>query len=455
MNKSTFQNVSIKQIAESKTNPRGASFQGPEFNDLVASIKEKGILVPLILRPVAKGYEVVAGSRRFRAAQTLKLTEVPATIQELTDAEAQEVQIIENLHRADVHPLEEAQAYRKLVEESHYEIPSIAAKVGKSESYVRQRIFLTRLEAPVAKAYRAGRITDGHAVLIAKLSANDQLTALERADNYGYSINDLKDYIDRDFYKPLERQPWLKEKDAMAAVGPCKECPPNVPGLFGAVKEGACTDTKCWNRKMGKYIDFRRDKYPGVPLISTEYSISATDRKGVISASNYHEIEGPKDKCEFSTTALITQGRKIGTQIRICHASQCKKHGKHRTSSSLTPAEKAKQDKERAAAKVREDNKKKAEEKIMAEALKKVTWPMTRKTLSVLLDRAIDNATDVDASCVRRGLEVKADRHSDAEKVLRLAIIKMTDIQQLQLLVEIVLDDMWNDDEKNKLIKSL
>jgi hypothetical protein len=104
-------------------------------------------------------------------------------------------------------------AYRKLVEESKYEIASVAAKVGKSESYVRQRIFLTRLEAPVAAAYRSGKINDGHAVLIAKLSATDLIFSNEK-----YDIS---------FINPV---------DPRGVVVPTSTAPAQEPRVFGDLK---------------------------------------------------------------------------------------------------------------------------------------------------------------------------------------------------------------------------
>ena len=181
-----LQLIKVTLAYESDTNPRGKKFEGPSFDDLVASIKEKGVLVPVIARPKEKGgksFEIVAGNRRFRAAGLAGLKEIPARVEELSDDEAREVQIIENLQREDVHPLEEGEAYHKIIEESKYEIAAIAAKVGKSETYVRQRLFLTNLSEKSAKAYRKGDITDGHAVLIAKLSPNDQIEAVKFASD--------------------------------------------------------------------------------------------------------------------------------------------------------------------------------------------------------------------------------------------------------------------------------
>src|SRR5690349_8738274 len=134
-----LQTLPIGKCFESPTNPRGSKLEGPELDELVASIKEKGVLMPVLARPVKDKFEIVAGNRRFRAATLAGLKEIPARVSEMSDAEAREAQIVENLQRADVHPLEEGTAYRKLIEEAGYDVPAVAAKVSKSETYVRDR----------------------------------------------------------------------------------------------------------------------------------------------------------------------------------------------------------------------------------------------------------------------------------------------------------------------------
>jgi len=91
-----------------------------------------------------------------------------------------------------------------------------------------------------------------------KLSNDDQLTALKwiKDEWETPSVKELKEWIEETFYNQLENQPWLNNIEANEAVGPCKECKPSMSSLFGDVKEGACTDLKCWKRKMAKYIDY-------------------------------------------------------------------------------------------------------------------------------------------------------------------------------------------------------
>jgi ParB family chromosome partitioning protein len=166
---SSLQSVKVSECVESATNPRGNKFEGKEFDELVASVQEKGVLMPILVRAQKGKFEVVAGNRRFRAAKQVGLKEIPAHIAEMTDIEAREAQIVENLQRADVHPLEEGAAYRDLIEQSGYDVEAVGAKVGKSESYVRNRLVLTNLIKKAQQSFREGIITAGHAALVARL----------------------------------------------------------------------------------------------------------------------------------------------------------------------------------------------------------------------------------------------------------------------------------------------
>lgn len=133
----------LDRIRESQTNPRQ---RFDDLEELAASIRTHGLLQPILVRPVLKDFELVVGARRLRAARLAGLSSVPAQVKPLDDRSAREVQIIENLQRQDVHPLEEADGYKALLESApSCTIDEIAAKVGKSKAYVYQRLSLTRL----------------------------------------------------------------------------------------------------------------------------------------------------------------------------------------------------------------------------------------------------------------------------------------------------------------------
>ncbi|WP_125487367.1 ParB/RepB/Spo0J family partition protein [Edaphobacter aggregans] len=141
------------------------------------SIRSQGVLSPLLVRPLSeKSFEIVAGARRFRAAQIAEVPTVPVRSVNLSDAEALEAQLIENLQRRDVHPLEEAQGFRALLnlDEPRYSVEQIPAKTGKSPAYVTTRIKLTELSVPIVDAFYAEEIGVGHALLLTKLQPDQQ-----------------------------------------------------------------------------------------------------------------------------------------------------------------------------------------------------------------------------------------------------------------------------------------
>jgi ParB family transcriptional regulator, chromosome partitioning protein len=142
------------------------NFVEEDLNDLVVSVKEKGILQPILVRPVkgeTNAYEIVAGERRWRAAQIAKLHEVPVTVREMNDAEALEVAIIENVQRADLNAIEEAMGYQELVARFGYNLEKLAGQVGKSRPHVSNTMRLLKLPETVQVMVRDGKLTAGHA----------------------------------------------------------------------------------------------------------------------------------------------------------------------------------------------------------------------------------------------------------------------------------------------------
>ena len=450
-----YQNIKTAQAYESPTNPRGTKFSGPAFDDLVASIAAKGVLVPVIARQNPKNgktWEVVAGNRRLRAAVKAGLAEIPAEVMQLSDDEAREVQIIENLQREDVHPLEEGEAYRHLVEERKFEIAAVAAKVGKSEAYVRQRLLLTNLIPAAAKAYRAGELNDGHAVLIARLAPKDQPEAIEYvSDNWqDITVDDLREWIKREFDQPLKRQPWLTDKEAAKAVGPCKECPPIRASLFGDVREGQCTSVACWQRKMAAYIEYAKKQNPDLVLVSTAYGGEMP--KGILSRGQYHEIQGKKDGCRSAADALVAAGTNIGTRLRVCADGECKKHFFSGTSYALSPKEKERRKKERAAEQKRKDREAAKHAAIVA----KVNWPAKGSQLDALVHLAVGRAVHDSLRNVakRRGIEPKVtvskwhDGSKRTERDWSAGVIsgsaKMTDAEKGRLIFDLLLASCYS-----------
>jgi ParB family chromosome partitioning protein len=154
-----------------KFQPR-KNFADDALADLAASVREKGVLTPILVRPLgADSYEIVAGERRWRAAQMAKLHDVPVVVRELADAEALEIAIIENVQRADLNVIEEAAAYQELIDRFGRTQEQVAQEVGKSRPHIANTIRLLRLPESVKALVMEGKLTAGHARTL--LSAPD------------------------------------------------------------------------------------------------------------------------------------------------------------------------------------------------------------------------------------------------------------------------------------------
>ncbi|MEI9804477.1 MAG: ParB/RepB/Spo0J family partition protein [Pseudolabrys sp.] len=155
----------IENLVANPRNPR-RNFTEAELAELTASIKERGIIQPIVVRAVKdsdSSFEIIAGERRWRAAQRAGLHEVPIAIVEATDAQALEFAIIENVQRADLNPIEEAAGYLALMEEFKHGQDAVAQIVGKSRSHVANMVRLTKLSEPVKALVQSGELSAGHA----------------------------------------------------------------------------------------------------------------------------------------------------------------------------------------------------------------------------------------------------------------------------------------------------
>jgi ParB family chromosome partitioning protein len=171
-------------------------FSEESLAELAASIREKGLLQPLVVRPKGDGYELVAGERRYRAAILAGLTEVPALVRDLTDQEALELALVENLQREDLTPLEEARGYQALLGMGLTQ-EEVAKRVGKARSTVANALRLLQLPEEVLAALEDGRITAGHARALLMLEPEDRLWGLKEILAKGLSVRQAEALRDR------------------------------------------------------------------------------------------------------------------------------------------------------------------------------------------------------------------------------------------------------------------
>lgn len=161
--------IPLAQIGANPDQPR-KTFSTEELNELAASIREKGVLQPILLRTVTGRpymYEIVAGERRYRASKLAGLNEIPALVKSLSNENAMEIALIENVQRENLNPIEEAEAYKNLMTECGYELGDVVRLIGKSESYIRNIMRINNLPESVKALVVSGEISASHARTIA------------------------------------------------------------------------------------------------------------------------------------------------------------------------------------------------------------------------------------------------------------------------------------------------
>lgn len=165
--------LKLREIEPNRNQPR-KNFDEEALMELTESIKQYGIVQPLIVRKNGKHYEIIAGERRWRAAKEAGLKEVPVVIKEYTEQEMTEVSLIENIQRENLNPVEEAKGYKRLVEEFHLKQEEVAGKVSKSRSAIANSMRLLKLDDVVLELLEAGQISTGHAKVLLELSDAEQ-----------------------------------------------------------------------------------------------------------------------------------------------------------------------------------------------------------------------------------------------------------------------------------------
>ncbi|HFK7019149.1 Chromosome-partitioning protein Spo0J [Listeria monocytogenes] len=220
-NEETVQNIAIKEIKPNPYQPRKI-FDAKAINELRDSIKIHGVLQPVILRNTDKGYEIVVGERRYRAAKEAKLKEIPAVVRDLTEEEMMELSVIENLQREDLSPLEEAESYQFLMKKLSLTQAKLAERVGKSRPYIANFVRLLTLPEEVQVMLRDGSLSAGHGrvLLGLKLKKNIIPTA-KKAVAQGLTVRQLEDVVNnlnenvsRETIKPARVPIFIRESES-------------------------------------------------------------------------------------------------------------------------------------------------------------------------------------------------------------------------------------------------
>jgi ParB family transcriptional regulator, chromosome partitioning protein len=186
-----FLQIPVEKIRAGSLQPR-RTFSPGTLEELVASIREKGILQPVLVRPTPDGYELVAGERRFRAAEAAGLSTIPAVVRRLSDREALEAALVENIQRADLNAIELAEGYQRLVRDFSLSQEQVAERVGKDRATVANTVRLLKLPPAVRQAVADGRLSAGHARALLSAPAEHASEICETVLRKGLSVRETE-----------------------------------------------------------------------------------------------------------------------------------------------------------------------------------------------------------------------------------------------------------------------
>lgn len=336
------QEISLESITPSALNPRG-SMDSSALAELAENIKTHGVLQPILVRPVAEGkYEIVCGERRYRASKTAQRQTIPARIVNLSDAESLEFAVIENLMREDVHELDEAEGYARLLAMNAKYTPDVLAeKVGKSLGYIYRRLQLLKLDPKLKQLFLDGHMTVAHALILARLQSRDQrevVNQLNQASKKGAiefpSVAHLQKWVEENIYLDLQGAPFKKDDAVLLPeAGACTACPKRTgfnPSLFPEVKKhDSCLDHQCFQKKLNAFVQIKFAEAPaGSVKIATSWQFGGKEvPKDVLTRDQYHESK--KGACEHTVQAVVTDGENIGSTQWVCVSKDgnCPVHG--------------------------------------------------------------------------------------------------------------------------------
>ena len=312
--------IDLAKIRPSRTNPRGRD-RGNSIEDLTASVREHGVLQPILLRHAPEAdteYEIVFGHRRYAAAQAAVLRGIPAIVREISEVQALEMQVVENLQRADLHPLDEAAAYGELITHHKYDVARIAAHIGRSVAYVYDRVKLLKLVKDLRQHFLEGRFTPGHAVLLARLSPKDQARVLQQAlyQSEASLFDPDEDAEGRDertrrSFKPCsvrELQAWIDRHVRFDAREPDPMLFPETATRLEAAAEN-------------------REKI--IPITKASFIPEAAREGRTWFAASWRRADGERKSkpCEHSVTGFVAVGPGRGEAFKVCVAKEkCQVH---------------------------------------------------------------------------------------------------------------------------------
>ena len=412
--------VPISQI-ELPTNNTRKQMNAAKFKGLVASIKQDGVLQPILLRPMSgtnghTHYQIIAGERRFRAAQEAGLSEIPANIRTMDEAQTLSANLTENLQREEIHPLDEAAGFLRMKTELNLDLRAIAQRVAKDVRYVARRMALNDLIPEAGTDLRKEHITLAHALEICRLTPEIQPHALAACYETKYGLNRqtqkqehqpdkaqpvrhvryLQQWIADNVHLNLEQAPFPTDDPKLREDGlTCLNCPKRSgynKTLFPDVKNDVCLDPLCYQQKVRAFLTLKGAELEAkhgkpVPLISLYYGSDA-DAPGVVKRDQFEPIDRKADRCQFAEPTVCVDRQHFGQTKWICREATCKDHlgrgpevrsHSNGKAGSGTPTETHLARKQELFD-IRVDEA--VRKRVMGAALKSFTWPLDRAHLN-------------------------------------------------------------------------
>lgn len=239
--------VALADLQPSNYNPR-KNFDEKSLAELADSIRQQGVLQAIGVRPIAENhFEIVFGERRYRASQIAGLEEIPAVILDISGETAEEMAVTENLQRKDVTPIEEANAYQKLIESGRHDVQSLAVQFGKNESYIRTRLKFVSLIPEIARLLEQDELTISVATEICRYGEDIQHDIYEKHLKEGVLYNSWRGMKASEVAKNIERSYTTDLKRYFFDKTVCLSCPHNTNNMMLFCEEGSCGN--CANRK--------------------------------------------------------------------------------------------------------------------------------------------------------------------------------------------------------------
>ncbi|MEI6316038.1 MAG: ParB/RepB/Spo0J family partition protein, partial [Syntrophus sp. (in: bacteria)] len=320
MNPRTFMEIGLTQIRINPLNPR-KNFSGPKYDELLASIRTKGVIVPVLLRPLPEEtidpmYEIIAGERRFRASCEvakgnggIEKASIPAIVQMMDDDNAYDCMTIENLQRADLTPLEEARAFKLYLDRKGPEsLQDLAERIGINPCYIRRRAAVLDLPEKILNAWEEGEIAHGHLEQLIRVSdPKEQKELYEDTVRQDMSVRNLKKRIE-------SRNPKLSSALFDRSGSGCLSCPQNTDiqrSLFGEgiATKALCHNPACYKRHQGEWIPENWPKFKSSRKLDTNGVRFDDDVNWNDYQTIHSKLNEKWETCEYLLSIIYLDGK--------------------------------------------------------------------------------------------------------------------------------------------------